>query len=226
MSTHVVVPVRDQLTLTSSLCDQLRGETFERCWVFDNGSTDGTADYVRQLSGRDPRFRLIPAAGRGIYEMWTSGVIVARLQHRDAVNVAILNNDLFLAPGTIGHLADALRSDPGLWAVYPDYDRPLAAGVKLDGLGYTAGTYRHGGLSGFCFMVAGERLNWSPLIDPTFHWWGGDDDLAFEIESRGGKQARVRGLPVEHLCEGTAVHHDLHAQKAADLAAVVAKWGR
>jgi len=62
-----------------------------------------------------------------------------------------------------------------------------------------------GGMFGACFMLAGHRIPWRPLVtDLTYEWWYGDNHLAEEIEQHGGKQYRVEGLPVQHVNEGTA----------------------
>jgi hypothetical protein len=142
------------------------------------------------------------------------------------VNVAIINNDLQITPGTIEVLAETMRKDARIWITYPDYDKPAGTEPHVEGVRFTSGTYRHGGMSGFIFMLRGEMMTWQPLVDERFQWWGGDDDIAFTVEQQGGRQARVVGLGVTHLMEGTARHHDLGAKKQADLAAVIEKWGR
>lgn len=224
MSTHVVIPVRDRVALTASICDQLAGQAgWDRCWVYDNGSQDGTRAHLLHLRDIDPRFCPIPAAGDPIYRMWDRGFRQAKTY--GATRVLFLNNDVILAPGTVEALNVALDSDPDLWLVYPDYDADPDREPWVTGMRDTSGTYRHGGMCGWAFMLRAGPVDWSPLIDPALVWWGGDDDLAFEIEHRGGRQARVVGLPVVHLGSQTAA---LHPQGSceADLAYVVAKWGR
>jgi len=221
--THIVIPVRDQLHLTRSIVEQLSLQSgWDKCWILDNGSEDDTWGYLSTLSGQDGRYQPVTAIGAGIYEMWDEGFRLAVTQGAEAV--AILNNDLMLAPGTVDGLRNALLENRNAWISYPDYTNespecPLSYEV-------TKGTYRHGGMSGFCFMLRTECIDWSPLVDPRFKWWGGDDDIAFEVEKRGGEQVRVVGLPVTHLMEGTARHHNLGAQKAIDLESVLEKWGR
>lgn len=219
---HIVIPVRDQLHLTRSIVDQLDQQVgWEKCWIFDNGSEDGTWDYLTELNDSNRRFHPIKAKGSGIYDMWGEGYKVAKAV--GARYVGIFNNDLTLAPNTIDSLKDALAYNAHAWISYPDYDAPGNAPI---GHRVTTGTYRHGGMSGFCFMLKTEPIDWEPLVDPQFKWWGGDDDIAFEVEKRGGQQVRVLGLPVTHLMEGTARHHDLGVQKGVDLEAVIKKWGR
>lgn len=223
MNVHVVVPVRDQLHLTVALVEQMqRDPDWTRAHVFDNGSVDGTGDYLHGLAAVDDAWCVHDAEGARIYEMWEEGLDAAIDEQAD--RVLFLNNDVALAPGLVGELGAALGGT--VWLAYPNYDRPLAEGVAELGTRETRGTYRHGGMSGFCFMALADRLDWRPLVDPALVWWGGDDEIAFGVEERGGRQLRLEGVPVEHVNEGTARHHDLGAQKAADFAYVTAKWGR
>lgn len=222
--THVVVPVRDQCALTMTIVEQLREYGgFDRAWMFDNGSTDATPDYLREVRTLDSRFTTVDAPGDTIYEMWGRGLGLARAH--DADHVAILNNDLVLAPGTLQALSGALDRHPDLWVTYPDYDRRVAQGVGETALRRTSGTYRHGGMCGYAFMLNVAHITWEPLIDPHLTWWAGDDDLAFEIEERGGGQGRVVGLPVDHLGGATSAVHP-QPSAGADLEYVIAKWGR
>jgi GT2 family glycosyltransferase len=222
MVTDIVIPVRDQLHYTQSILKQLREmKGWNHCWIFDNGSEDGTKEWLWEYRREFPRFSVIPSKGKGIYEMWDFGMYTARF----ADHILFLNNDVTLHPETVVALNDALSADDSHWIAYPDV---LAVSPMAHMCNYktTKGTYRHGGMTGFCFMVKRNKISWTPLVDPQFIWWGGDDDIAFEVEKRGGKQVKVVGLPIEHYMEGTARHHDLGAQKAADLEAVIKKWGR
>jgi glycosyltransferase involved in cell wall biosynthesis len=219
--THIVIPVRDQLHLTQKILTQLKYEKgWDKCWVFNNGSTDGTWDYLIELQEYDDRFWPVMATGDGIYDMWDSGFTLAK--HEGADSVGIFNNDITIFPNTIQKLKDALDS-PEVGISYPDYNATSLSDVYYR---ETSGTYRHGGMSGFCFMLKSDKVDWTPLVDPVFKWYGGDDDIAFEMEKRGAKQIRVMGLPIEHLHEGTARHHSLGAQKAADMESIFRKWGK
>lgn len=225
MTTHIVIPVRDQADLTESICEQLlRQDGWGAAWIFDNGSTDRTWHYLHQIQQKDRRFFPMVGHAMGIYEMWDAGLRCSRWSGAD--NVAFLNNDLELAPNTISSMANVLDQNSSVGAVYPDYDLSVASGSVYSGLRYTSGTYRHGGMSGFCFMLRAAAVDWAPLVDPRFEWWGGDDDIAFNLEDRAWTQARLEGLPVDHLHEGTARHHDLGAVKSADMARIIDKWGR
>lgn len=222
MTTDIVIPVRDQWELTDSILTQLESmDGWNHCWILDNGSQDNTWNNLVARRVRMPKISPIPAKGRTIYEMWDWGFHCARYSD----HVLFLNNDVKLHPATITALNQALESDHQNWIAYPDYNATRAL-KNMCNYRTTKGTFRHGGMSGFCFMLKTKKVDWTPLVDPRFTWWGGDDDIAFNVEARGGRQVRVVGLPIEHLNEGTARHHDLGAQKAKDLQAVIEKWGK
>lgn len=229
LQVDVVIPVRDQLAVTQAILGQLGSAEqpgWERCWVLDNGSTDETPAFLADLAERDQRFGLIPAAGWTVYEMWGLGVDLARELGAEAV--AVLNNDLVLAPGTIAQLTAAIE-ETGAWVAYPNYDRPLLLPVEELGVRETSGTYRHGGMSGSAFMldVREGRVDWKPLVDPGFKFWYGDDDLAFTVEQQGGRQVRVSGLGIEHTGGATtALHPEMLRSVGDDQALCVRKWGR
>jgi GT2 family glycosyltransferase len=222
MNTQIIIPVRNELHLTQSLCEQLKEQSgWDVCWIFNNGSIDGTADYLYDLWKEDKRFQYVEAPEYGIYEMWDRGFWLACKFQAD--HVAILNNDIVLFPNTFNSLNNAMAYNKDAWIVYPDYNATIPGPINYR---VTKGTYRHGGMSGFCFMLRAEKIDWDPLVDPEFIWYGGDDDIAFNVEERGGQQVRVTGLPLTHLHEGTARHYNLGKQKHDDMEYLKRKWNK
>lgn len=218
MVTNVVIPVKNEIHFTQSVVNQLKEMGgWNHCWIFDNGSTDGTKDWIEKEAG--PRFTCLPAPQKTIYEMWDWGFYCSRF----ADHVLFLNNDITMHSSTIAALNTYLSVNDKYWISYPDYSCKIYGKLSTK---ITKGTYRHGGMSGFCFMLKRNKITWNPLVDPQFIWWGGDDDIAFEVEKRGGQQIRVVGLPIQHLGEGTARNYRLGEQKKKDLDAVKKKWRR
>jgi GT2 family glycosyltransferase len=193
--TFVVIPVKDRLDLTRRLVDHLAAEGgYQALFVLDNGSTDGTAAWLR----RQPVRRMIvpvEAAGVDIYGMWNLGVRLARARDPRG-NVAVLNNDIRTGPGFLARLAAGLRSRPDLWVVCPNYDRRPVRGVQ-----YVRSTFKHGGLAGFAFMARGEIFD-EVSFDESFRWWYGDDDFVAQVEARGGRAGIVGDATVEHIGGG------------------------
>jgi hypothetical protein len=127
-------------------------------------------------------------------------------------------------------LRHALRSNDSIWAVYPDYrvdatTTELPSVIPLD-LTPTKGTYQHGGMCGWAFMLRGEAP--IPPVDEQFEWWYGDDDLVRNITTRGKKVCRVNGLGLNHVNEATANNGDnewTHGAKSRDSKRFKEKWG-
>lgn len=185
--THIVLPVRDHLAVTQNMVEQLKFQDgWEKCWIFNNGSVDDTWNYLIDLYGKDNRFCPIMASGDLIYDMWDSGVYLSK--HEGANFVAVLSNDITLFPDTIKGLRGALAYNPNAWISYPDYNATEPSRIYYR---ETSGTYNHGGMSEFCFMLKTKYIYWHPL--------GGDENIAFKVEKSGGHQLRVMGLPVEKV---------------------------
>lgn len=201
---HIIIPVRNSVKVTSDICLQLQKQIgWKKCWIYDNGSTDDTPNYLNFLKNSDSRFFSVQTPNLNIYQMWELGIDSALKEGADYV--AILNNDLILAPDTILALANALDEDEDYWISYPDYEKRVQNESHYPSgiLNKTWGTYRHNGMCGYCFMIKAKNFTWKPLIDPEFKLWYGDDDLAFETEFRGGQQVKVMGLPLDHIGQVT-----------------------
>lgn len=223
--TVLVIPVKDRLDMTVSIVHQLQAQPgWDACYVYDNGSAGPTRRFLETTAENDDRFTIVSTPDLNVNEMWTDGFERARREYPGTLNVGVLNNDVRLAPNALEQLAVALRSRVELVLTYPDY---RAKPGHLGHLTVTQGTYRHGGMVGWCFMLAADRVTWTPLVDPQFKFWCGDDDIAFEAEAAGGQQARVDGVVVEHLGGATTVEHpEMSVSAGVDLELCLAKWGR
>jgi GT2 family glycosyltransferase len=223
----VVVPVRDNLHLTQSVVRHvLESEpAVSRLYVFDNGSRDGTLDWLRGAERTDPRLSA-RESGDNIYGMWRQGWEDALCDLGDDLAVAIINNDITLPYGALSELARALRDDERLWLVSPDPDRPLEAEVDATApVRRVHGSYRHGGMLGWCFVVRGDcarRVDWRT----DYEWWYGEDDLVYNIERLGGEIGRHTGVPCLHQQEATMrLHPELEEAKGRDYLLFTSRWG-
>jgi glycosyltransferase involved in cell wall biosynthesis len=107
----VILPTYDRVTLLRDAVESVRAQTFG-AWellVVDDGSTDGTGEYLRSAGREDPRVRLI--------EMPHGGNI-ARLRNRGAAEaagryLAFQDSDDLWAPEKLESQLAALADAPG-----------------------------------------------------------------------------------------------------------------
>lgn len=208
MTTSVIVPVLNKWELTSGFLRSLEPAQYHRALVLDNGSTDATARGIR-LMQRRPAYRgklhRTSQPGKSIYQLWNHGFDWARAGAQREWYVLVSNNDVELPPGALSALRAPLLNETDAWVTYPDYDALWDAWRGHTVWRETRGVLSDGGMLGACFMLAGHRIPWRPLItDLSYEWWYGDNHLAEEIEQHGGRQIRVEGLPIKHVNEGTA----------------------
>ena len=220
--------------MTADILNQLvRDGGWDWIHLFDNGSRPESIEQIREsvtVDLAEANIELLRRPNAGIYEMWNEGWSAACSDVEGPVNVAILNNDIVIPEvGFLDTLRHALRCEPDIWAVYPDYRmdvRKHPQGRLPIILTPTRGTYQHGGMCGWAFMIRGEAP--LPRIDERFEWWYGDDDLVRNITARGKKVCRVNGLPLNHRNEATANNGEnewTHGAKSRDTKRFKEKWG-
>lgn len=225
----VVLPVLDQPELTANVLARLAGEPPQRVRVVmcDNGSDRPTREVLERAAG--PGRILVDTRGLGLYAMWRFGWRTAAAAAHDAGarewEVAFLNTDVDFLPGTITQMREALRAHK-LGACCPDYERRVIEGRDVQEVRPTRGSYRDGGLAGWCFMLRGELADQGLDIDVEYEWWCGDDDVFAQVERLGWELGIIGGLPLDHVGEATARHHDwTEKAKGRDILRFERKWG-
>jgi len=110
-SVAVVIPSWNSLDLLPPCLNSLRGQSSDlELMVVDNGSSDGTLDYLRETG--IPHLSLprnvgfAPAVNLGV-------------KRTAAETILVLNADTVLEPGSLERLRAALAADPGLGGVQP-----------------------------------------------------------------------------------------------------------
>ena len=132
----IITPLFNRLDLTracvASARDTLDGWEYE--WIFvDDGSTDGTRDFLRSLAGEDPRVRVVcNDAPRGFAANNNHAARLAR-----APLLCLLNNDTSLLPGWLEPMASLARLLPDVACVGNVQREPVSglidhAGVFFD----------------------------------------------------------------------------------------------
>lgn len=184
----VVIPTRYEPQRVLALVDLIRTDCDEII-LLDNG-------HEQPLPGS------IDARGLGLYAMWNQGWQIAR-SRAAKVDVAILNDDIRILPGTLRLLSHALRKDPTIGAVHPDARYPLNHALPHK-ITYTTQRDPAGSreLTGYCFMFKGELP--LPPFDEGMEWWYGDTEFDESVRLAGYGVARVDGVPIEHTSDAEA----------------------
>lgn len=210
MTIHAAVFFRDKLEMTARLVNSV--DDAKVVHLFDNGSVDD----IVPLIADEERCRIYRRPGAHLTGMWNEAWDSSLFDDDGPVDLAILNNDITVPAGFLTAMAEALRSDPDLWAVAPDSrdERPAAPSgeiLRVTGPG-------KGAMAGWAFMVRAEmRRHGLRSIDEQFEWWYGDNDVADLIVESGHSIGLIVGLGCEHEISATwREHPELHQQANID----------
>lgn len=169
--------------------------------VVDNGSTDGSADRLRETF---PEVEVLALAENRMFAAGNNAGLIHALEH-GADAIMLLNNDTEADPGLYEKLLLALEQDPKAGAVAPlIYHAPpsgviwYAGGSCAPALGWSAhrglretdrGQYREveatGYLTGCCLLA--PRAVWEKvgLLDPRYYIYAEDADWCLRARAAG-----------------------------------------
>ena len=117
-----VVVTYDALPWIENCLDSLTGVATV---VVDNGSSDGTVDFVRE---RYPAVQLVESENRGLGAGWNTGI-----RETTSTWVLLLNADAWMTPGSLDRLVDFAETQPRAAVVGPrlrNPDRTLQRSVR------------------------------------------------------------------------------------------------
>ena len=222
----VVIPSRTGKELLQAQLPGLLAQGPEQIVVVDNGSTDGTAEWV----ARDyPQIEVVhSAAPLSFARAVNLGIARARSPH-----VCLLNNDMLLAPGFFAALERAFEQVPDLFSATAQIQFP--PGVRREETGKTVfaqstpadfpvrcdvplpgedGSYVLYG-SGGCTLYDTAKLralgNLDEVYDPAYVE---DLDLGYRAWQRGWPNVYVAGAIVEHRHRATTARFFTEEQLA------------
>jgi len=110
----VLLPARDAAATLPAALESVRRQTEPRfeCVVVDDGSRDATGRIAAAWAQRDPRFRVVRGAGRGLVEALNAGLAACR-----GPFVARMDGDDLMRRDRLAAQLAALEAEPGLAAV-------------------------------------------------------------------------------------------------------------
>lgn len=253
----VVIPCFNQLAYTKlcieSLC-RYTDSPYELV-VIDNGSSDGTARYLRGLKARvmgsaTPPARFVPLfnpANAGVAAAVNQGIRAARgnfvcyLNNDTIVTRSWLSNMLACAGrgkniGIVGCVTNLVKNDTGR---FPDRDGLRnAAEVQRTGLLIALA---NGGkhekarfVHGFCMLISKKVIKTVGLFDESFYPCAGEDiDYSFRAKRAGFSLVNARDAFVFHFWSKATrsrrfnkLYTDIKSVKRRVKDVFVRKWGK
>jgi len=198
----VAIPTRSNWSGLEALSDFLWADGHGHdTIIYDHGHVTGRG---RRVLGSFAR--VVDARGWPFYRMWNEAWRTAHRQKYDAV--ALLNDDITLAPGGLTVAAHLLAADPTIGVLGLNWGRPCSAGVDAtQSLVEVVGAHRRGGVPGWAFLLRASLWGEVPPIDEAYHIWYGDDHLFASARAANYRLCVASGVPVEHATSMTLRQH-------------------
>lgn len=191
----IVIPLYNQVHYTRICLESLQTHGFgaARILVIDNGSTDGTGEYLACCQGIDV---LSNQENLGCSGAWNQGMRETATEW-----VLFLNNDVIVAPGWLEGLL-SFAQEHGLDIVTPairegeyNYDIVAYGGRIMDTMGDVA---RMGVADGICFMVNRRVFLALGGFDEKFRIGQFEDADFFRRAAQGGFRLGTTGRSFLH----------------------------
>lgn len=202
------IPVKNKIEWTAPLVEHLLlHDDLDQVWIYNNGSSDMTREWVENRRNIDKRLRMFDVPDMRVYDMWND-MILSAAEEYNSCNLAILNNDIRLPPYAIRDMSLLMRKedykiaavDPTRTGLYTfsigwwDFSRALPQPIEP-----YCEMLHIGDRIGWAFVVAAEF--WKDekyAIYPDYVHYFGDDDLYRRAMDRGGNACIIRGIGCDH----------------------------
>ena len=124
----VIIPTRNDISNLPVALDSVAKQQVEHLEVIvlDDGSTDGTAEYLAARAKEDRRLRVVTLEGRGASASRNVAIAMAC-----SPLIAFLDSDDAWRPGKLSRQIAAMQGDPELQFCFTDYDHKTPEGADL-----------------------------------------------------------------------------------------------
>ncbi|HMZ56482.1 MAG TPA: glycosyltransferase family 2 protein [Nitrospira sp.] len=224
-SVSVVIALYNQLDFTRQCIETLKRHSPDsvELILIDNGSVDGTADYLRTVKATT----ILNPTNLGCAKAWNQGI---RASH--GAVIGILNNDILVTPGWLDALLTFMEKQ-GLGIGCPaaregllDYDLPAYAKLFT---GACAEAVRYE-LYAPCMLIRREVFDRVGLFDEGFEFGGCEDtDFLWRTKAAGFSVAMTGSALIHHFSKVTqdaVTRHETNQYWNHNMAHFTRKWGR
>jgi GT2 family glycosyltransferase len=207
----------------------------------DNGSVDGTRDYLRQIQAEHKETSstlIFNDDNLGFAKACNQGIRIATGDY-----ILLLNNDVVLVEKWLQRLVQCAESDPRVGVVGPCTNQAVAqqvislpedftverlpafaAAIATKNAGYWIPAHR---IIGFCMLIKKEILHNVGMLDERFGPGGYEDfDFCLRVKQRGYQIIIASDVFLYHV-GGQGYHHnnlDYDALRKGNVRLFIAKW--
>lgn len=212
MKTSIVILTKDNLKYTKLCLESIRKYTKERTYeliIVDNGSQDGTVDYIKGLKGI--KF-ILNESNRGFPQGCNQGIQIANKEN----DILLLNNDVIVTNNWLLNLNKCLYSSKDIGAVGAvtnscSYLQTINASyknlnelqdfAKVNNISDSNRWEERLKLVGFCMLIKREVLDKIGLLDQRFTPGNfEDDDYSLRIIREGYRLMLCKDCYIHHFC--------------------------
>ncbi len=210
----IIMLLWNQLDYTKKCLESLEQNTWEKYELIlvDNGSTDGTKEFIHQFASTRENVRVISnSSNKGFGGGNNQGLSIAAGEY-----ILFLNNDVILTPGWLTYLVDGLRNNPGLGLIGPVTNYisgpqciPVSYGEDFQKLSsFSTGIHHQfknalhpvAKLVGYCLLTRKAVIDQIGGFDPLFEVGDyEDDDLCLRAGCMGWGAAIARDVFIHHF---------------------------
>jgi GT2 family glycosyltransferase len=223
--TYLIMLTWNRLDLTIQTLNRLKKntETPYRLVIADNGSTDGTVQWLRENKGDFPSIEKLLCFDEnlGVGRALNNGIVYAAARSRQ---IGRIDNDLLLPPNWLRNLNSVLHSpmSPAIVSAFIANVREFREAIESVDV-QTIGsmrTYAVDLVGGCCTLFRHGLFNDLGFL-PEYPLYGVEDGgLCKAVRDNGETIALVESVAAEHLATPETVPHEylLHKQRQVEIA--------